>query len=148
MNGKADRTHEIVWRVHVARPRAEVYALIATDAGRERFWSERSHEEDDRLVLEFPNGERLETRILERVPGERFSFEYFEGSRAELSLADADDGGTVVRLHETNLDEATVAENRPGWVSVLLNLKAVAQHGADLRNHDVRLSWSQGFVDN
>ena len=142
------RGHEVVWRVHVARPRAEVYALIATDAGRERFWAERSREEGDRLVLDFPNGERLETRILERVPDVRFAFEYFEGSRAELSLSDGDGGGTVVRIHETNLDEATALENRPGWVSVLLNLKAVAQHGADLRNHDARLSWSQGFVDN
>jgi len=33
-------------------------------------------------------------------------------------------------------------------VSVLLALKAVADFGVDLRNHDRRRSWTAGYVDN
>jgi hypothetical protein len=35
-----------------------------------------------------------------------------------------------------------------GWVSVLLGLKAAADHGVDLRNHDAARTWSQGYCDN
>ena len=39
-------------------------------------------------------------------------------------------------------------ENRAGWVSVLLGLKAWADFGVDLRTHDAARSWAAGFVDN
>jgi len=34
------------------------------------------------------------------------------------------------------------------WVSVLMNLKARADHGVDLRNHDPARTWTKGYVDN
>jgi hypothetical protein len=40
------------------------------------------------------------------------------------------------------------AEVNAGWVSVLLALKAAADHGVDLRNHDAARTWSQGYCDN
>ena len=40
------------------------------------------------------------------------------------------------------------AENRAGWVSVLLTLKAAADFGVDLRNHDPTRTWDQDFADN
>jgi hypothetical protein len=35
-----------------------------------------------------------------------------------------------------------------GWVSVLLALKAAADFGIDLRNHDPARTWNKGYVDN
>jgi hypothetical protein len=40
------------------------------------------------------------------------------------------------------------AETRAGWVSVLLALKAASDFGVDVRNHDARRTWSQGYCDN
>jgi hypothetical protein len=40
------------------------------------------------------------------------------------------------------------AEVNAGWVSVLMALKAAADFRVDLRNHDTRRTWSQGYCDN
>jgi hypothetical protein len=42
----------------------------------------------------------------------------------------------------------TGAEVLPGWVSVLMALKAYVDHGVDLRNHDAARTWDQGYCDN
>jgi hypothetical protein len=44
--------------------------------------------------------------------------------------------------------EADRMEVVAGWVSVLMALKATADYGVDLRNHDLGRSWEQGYVDN
>jgi hypothetical protein len=49
-------------------------------------------------------------------------------------------------------DEGVPAPDRAeviaGWVSVLMALKAAADHGVDLFNHDPRRTWTGGFADN
>jgi hypothetical protein len=35
-----------------------------------------------------------------------------------------------------------------GWVSVLMALKAAVDYGIDLRNHDARYCWEEGYVEN
>ena len=39
-------------------------------------------------------------------------------------------------------------EEWPGWVSVLLALKAAADYNVDIRNHDIKRTWDQGYCDN
>ena len=56
--------------------------------------------------------------------------------------------GTDLRLHETGVPSNAVHENEAGWVSVLMNLKARADHEVDLRNHDRSCTWDQGYADN
>lgn len=138
----------IVWRLHLAAAPAKVFALLATDEGRRRFWAEESEERDALLALRFPNGERLRVRLRTVEAPRRFGIDYFDGSLVTFELADAPGGGTELTLTETGVPEASWAENRAGWVSVLLNLKAVADFGIDLRNHDPQRTWDAGFVDN
>ena len=57
-------------------------------------------------------------------------------------------GGTDLLLTETGTPPAERAESLAGWVSVLMALKAAVDHGVDLRNHDARRSWAQGYVEN
>lgn len=65
-----------------------------------------------------------------------------------MTLAAAADGGTDLLLVEEDVPAEAVEENRAGWVSVLLTLKAAADHGMDLRGHDPQRTWHQGYVDN
>ena len=58
------------------------------------------------------------------------------------------DFGTELCLRETNVAPESYGENLAGWVSVLMSLKARVDHGIDLRNHDERYSWSEGYVEN
>ena len=57
-------------------------------------------------------------------------------------------GGTELTLTDSGVPDAEWEATLAGWVSVLLALKAAADFGVDLRNHDARRTWEQNFVDN
>lgn len=139
---------QVEWRIHLRSEREAVYAMLATADGRESFWAESAPEEDGVIAFRFPNGESLRAHVIEATPPERFVLSYFGGSRVELRLATTGSGGTELTLRESGLDPETGAENRAGWVSVLLALKAAVDFGVDLRNHDPARTWDDGYVDN
>ena len=127
---------------------AAVYDLIATSEGRRRFWAESAEEREGVVEFRFSSGVTWRGRVLDRDPPRRFAVEYFGGSRAAFECADDGAGGTDVTLTETGVSPEEWAANHAGWVSVLLALKAAADFGVDLRNHDRSRSWDAGFVDN
>ena len=139
-----DNPSEIVWRLHLMAPRQRVFDLLSTDQGRASFWAQRTEQEGDEILFHFINGETLRSRVLESTPIERFSLTYFNGSVVTFELRDAGPGTDLLLRESGN----QIEENRAGWVSVLLNLKARADHGIDLRNHDPQRTWSEGYVDN
>ncbi|MDX1591395.1 MAG: SRPBCC domain-containing protein [Balneolaceae bacterium] len=141
------RTSQIVYRIRLESPADKVFALLATDRGRESFWAERSSQNGDEITFSFSNGEKLQSRILESSPPRRFSLTYFNGSIVTFDIEEMS-SGTRVKMQETHLSASDENQNRAGWVSVLLNLKARADHGIDLRNHNPEYTWSDGYVDN
>lgn len=141
-------TEPIRWRLHLAASPQAVYDLLATDEGRARFWAEFAHEEGGVIEVRFPNGIAHRGRILAREAPRRFAVEYFGGTRAESLLADDGRGGTDVTLTESGMRPSWREENRAGWVSVLLALKAAVDFDVDLRSHDPHRTWDEGFVDN
>jgi len=139
---------EIRWRVHLASPPEAVYDVLATDAGRARFWAETAVERGGAIEFEFVNGMRWRGAVLAAERPRLFAVEYFGGSRATFELAADGAGGTDVSLTETGVPADWKAENHAGWVSVLLELKAAVDFDVDLRNHDARRTWSQRYCDN
>jgi uncharacterized protein YndB with AHSA1/START domain len=137
----------IRWRLHLASAPERVFEMLATAAGRRRFWAESADEVDGAIRFRFPGGVEWTGRILARVPPARFAVEYFGGSRAEFTCSPDGAGGTDLVLTETGVPPHEWAENHAGWVSVLLTLKAAADFGVDLRNHDSRRTWADGYVD-
>ena len=87
------------------------------------------------------------SRVLESLPPSRFSFTYFNATTVVVELQETN-GGTDLLLRESSVRAEDLVENRAGWISVLLNLKAQADHGVDLRNHDRTRTWDDGYVDN
>lgn len=138
---------EIRWRLRLKSSPEKVFALLATDEGRAAFWAERSEQSGDRVTFHFPGGETLSSRILESDPPARYSLSYFDGSTVTFELT-SDGAGTGLLLRESKAAGAVPEENRAGWVSVLMCLKARADHGVDLRNHDPRCTWAEGYADN
>jgi uncharacterized protein YndB with AHSA1/START domain len=133
---------ELTWRVHLASSPEAVYELLTTDEGRAQFWAESAVERDGAIEFEFPNGMRHRATVLVDEAPHRFVLDYF-GSATSFELEADRDGGT-----ELKLSGAGDAEVLAGWVSVLLALKASADYGVDLRNHDARRTWSQRYCDN
>lgn len=137
----------IRWRIHLRSSPEAVYALLATDAGRARYWARRTVESGDALHFEFGNGQVVDCAVLEREPSRRYALTYFAGSRVSFSLAPDGAGGTDLELVERGVPEGERLDNLAGWISVLLALKAAADFGVDLRNEDPAKRWEDGYVD-
>ena len=136
---------EIRWRLHLAAAPEDVWRLLATDAGRSRFWAESTTERDGAIEFVFANGQRYTGRVLASDVPRTFELDYF-GTPARFTLEGDGEGGTDLALVQQVEDEWHVEVNA-GWVSVLMALKAAADHGVDLRNHDARRTWSQGYCE-
>lgn len=121
--------------------------MVATAEGRRRFWAASAEESDGVVEFRFTNGQALRGRVLERDPPRRFAVEYFGGSAAAFDLAEDGKGGTDLTLTETGVPPEEWEDNRAGWITVLLTLKAAVDFAFDLRNHDPLRAWEQGFVD-
>ena len=136
----------VFWRLHTASPPERLWELLTTDAGRARFWAETSRSEGDRFTLAFSLGIEEECRILEAVPARRLRFAYF-GSEVLIELAPDGRGGTDLALTNSDVPDEDYEEVLPGWLNVLLPLKAAADFGIDLRNHDPARTWRERYVD-
>jgi uncharacterized protein YndB with AHSA1/START domain len=142
-----DEPGTIRWRMHFASPPERVFAALATDAGRARFWAESAVETDGAIEFRILNYAPFSGRILERAAPHRFALEYF-GTRTTFTLAADGRGGTDLALLAEEVPEPIRMEMAAGWVSVLVAMKAAVDHGVDLRNHDPERSWVQGYADN
>lgn len=140
-------TRDIRWRLHLSSPPARVYGFLATDAGRARFWAERSDERDGLVHMHFANGDELIAPVLERLPPSRFALRYFAGSEVLFELRADGHGGTDLDLTERDVADECWNRNHAGWPGVLLALKAACDFGVDLRNHDPARSGDHGYVD-
>lgn len=142
------RAGEVRRRLHLASPPEAVYRMLATDEGRAGFWAESAVESDGEVHWVFPDGTRWRGRVVEREPPRRFAVEYLGGSVARFTLEGDGAGGTDLLLEDRGVPDAERAEVAAGWVSVLLALKAAVDFGVDLRGHDPRRTWREGYVDN
>ena len=138
----------ICWRLHLATPLARVYELLTTDQGRARFWAESAEERAGAIDFVFPNGANWSGEILDADPPRRYVIQYYGGSTATFELSDDGHDGTDLMLTDAGVPEADRTEVIAGWVSVLLALKAAADFGVDLRNHDPQRTWDEGYADN
>ncbi len=144
------RTHQapdgITWRLHLRSSPDVVYDALDSDAGRASFWAETAIEHDGSVLFRFINGERYDGQILERVRPLRWTVDYY-GAPVTFTLTDDGRGGTdVVMTHPVD-DEGARQQMTPGWLNVLLPMKAAIDHGIDLHNHDPARTWDQRYVD-
>ncbi len=120
--------------------------MLTTDEGRERFWAENSKEQNGVIQLTFPDGSTLDARVIEKAPPKRFVLEYFGRSVVTFDLKSDGENGTDLALLGKKVKY--YEEELPGWVSVLLALKAASDFSVDLRNHDPERAWNEGYADN
>ena len=132
--------------MHVPVPPERVFAALNTDAGRASFWAESAIETSGRIAFIFANGYEHVATVVERRAPSRFALEYFEGIAA-FDLIPTGDGGTDLLLTHSGVGVEHWNEVHAGWLNVLFPLKGVLAFGVDLRNHDARRSWDQGYAD-
>jgi uncharacterized protein YndB with AHSA1/START domain len=142
-----DTDGTIRWRMRLASPRERVFEFLTMGRLRARFWALSAQDRRAAIEFHFANGAQLTSRILERVPPSRFALTYFDDTVVTFELMPDGEGGTELLLTERGVAEAARADSHAAWAAVLLALKAAADHGIDLRNHDERRTWDRGYVD-
>jgi uncharacterized protein YndB with AHSA1/START domain len=141
-------TTTIRWRLHLKSSPQAVYQKLSTDEGRASFWAESAVEQDGMIHFVFPNQAEWNGKILENVPPERFQVEYYGGTIATFELNPDSSGGTDLTLTDQGIPGNDRSEVLAGWVSVLMALKASVDFGIDLRNHNPKWTWDEGYVEN
>lgn len=137
----------ITWKIYCKSSSDKIFRLLTTPEGRESFWSESAPLIDNQIHFGFPNDEKIISDILSEVRNTEFIITYF-GTVVKFELREPNEGGTIVTLINSDVPEHEYIDMKAGWVSVLLNLKSVADFGVDLRNHDPEKTWTQHFADN
>ena len=146
--GERAQACDIQWRIHLSSSPEDVYRMLSTDAGRARFWAEEAVEEKGFITFLFPNGITWRAEILEKKFPHRFRIIYYGGTITTFDLRGDGSGGTDLLLTDEGVPPEYQPEVLPGWVSVLMALKAAADFHVDLRNHDPSRTWDQGYADN
>lgn len=144
---EASGTPTIRWQVHLRSPPEVVYRMLATAEGRARFWAKSAEEADGVIRFLFSNGQQLESEVRQKSSPACFQLTYFGGSVVTFELQVDGSGGTDLTLTEAGAPPEEYEQNRAGWVSVLLMLKAAVDCQVDLRNHDPARTWEQSYVD-
>lgn len=145
--GDEEVSDVICWRIHLGSSPERVYEMLGTGEGRARFWAASAPERDGIVHFAFPDGTTHRGRVLEREPPTRFALEYFGGSRVQFDLAPDGEEGTDLTMTESEVPPAHYPIHVPGWIPVLLALKAAVDFSVDLRNHDEHRTWEAGYVD-
>jgi Uncharacterized conserved protein len=143
-----DEPSLIRWKIHLKSSPQTVYEKLSTNEGRAGFWAESALETDGIIHFVFPNRAEWKGRILERERPHKYVVEYYGGSTTTFELGSDGSGGTDLALTDQGVSEEDRAEVMAGWVSVLMALKASVDCGIDLRDHDPRRTWDEGYVEN
>ena len=138
----------IKWKIHLNVSPDKAYNMLSTDEGRAKFWAEKAHEENGYINFEFPNGQKWKSKLLETSSPQKYQLSYFEGGVTTFILDPDGKGGTDLTLTDEGFPVEEYEDIHAGWVSVLMSLKAAAEFGVDLRNHDSNRTWDNKFVEN
>lgn len=124
-----------------------MYAYLDDAGNRCRFWAESAEESDGVIHFVFLNGIECFGRVLRKIPQRVFVLEYFDWT-VTFALQATEHHGCDMTMRCDGVGDAERTETIAGWVSLLLAMKAAVDFGADLRNHDHRRTWYDGFADN
>lgn len=138
----------IRWKLHLRSSPQAVYQKLSTNEGRASFWAESAVEKDGSIHFIFPNQAEWQGKILEKPSPRKFKVEYYGGTITTFELSPDGFGGTELTLTDQGVHQEDRTEVIAGWVSVLMALKASVDFGVDLRNHDPKRTWDNGYVEN
>jgi hypothetical protein len=138
----------IRWYIHLNSSPEQVYAHLSTNDGRAAFWAESAMMLDKHILFCFPDGQKWRGKILEEKTNSLYKLNYVDDTTITFELESDGNSGTILTLTDEGVKDSNRCEATAGLVTVLLSLKADCDFGIDLRNHDSKHTWNQGYVDN
>jgi len=106
-----------------------------------------------RLYFEWMTGDKLETKVVAVRRPNRLVFPFGSNNEEVAVTIRKVPGGSLCELHQYGMktdpgSRVTMHLGcQVGWTFFLANLKAYLEHGIDLRGHDPRRSYRQGYIN-
>jgi uncharacterized protein YndB with AHSA1/START domain len=145
---------DILHRVGITSPVAEVYAALTTAEGLAGWWTTDTRGDGDDVggVLRFRFGAGgFDMKVLELVPGERVLWEVVDGpeewigTRVDWSLEQVDDYTVILFKHQDWKEPVEFMHHcSTKWAVFLLSLKSLIETGKGAPDpHDVKIdNWN------
>jgi uncharacterized protein YndB with AHSA1/START domain len=106
-----------------------------------------------RIYLEWLGGVKMDDKVTAARKNSLFQFPFgLKGEQVKITVKKVK-GGSVCELHQFNMktgpkDKVGMHMGcMSGWVFFMNNLKAFLEHGIDLRSHDLKKSYKQGYCN-
>jgi len=106
-----------------------------------------------RIYYEWLEGDKMDAKVIAVVKNRSFTFPFGDkGERVTVKFK-KNGRGCICELHQYNMKTDDVSKSNmhlgcaQGWTFFLTNLKSYLEHGIDLRGHDKRNSYRQGFIN-
>lgn len=104
-----------------------------------------------RLYFEWLGGDKLETRVIDIKKNRLFFFPFGpKGEKVKLTIKPLKKcSGLELYQYDTTPEDGLAVHNgcETGWTFFLANLKAYLEQGIDLRSHDPKKSYLQGYIN-
>lgn len=143
-------------RVFIRAKREKVYRAWTDEREIVKWFCEKAAIEPrkgGRLYFEWLGNDKLDSTVITARKPSKFVFP-FGGKSVEVAISlSAVKGGTVVQLHQYNMTTSPRMKVnmhmgcKEGWAFFLANLKSWLEHGVDLRDHNPKRSYVQGYIN-
>jgi hypothetical protein len=137
----------IQWKIHLDSPVDKVYLALTSNQHQQNYWAETVIQKEDLIEFHFHHDIKTSGYIIEQINHKKFVVSYF-GWKVSFTLNKDTMGGTDFRLCCEGVEQPDREEIIAGWVSWLMAFKAYVDFGVDLRNHDPKRCWFNGYCDN
>ena len=143
-------------KILIAAPPSKLFAAWTNDRIVSKWFTVKTviePKKNGRIYFEWLGGDEMEAKVLGMTENRRFHFPFGKhNEQVEISIKKAP-GGSVCELHQFNIrttpkDKVAMHMGcKEGWTFFLTNLKSFLEHGIDLRSHDPKRCYRQGYVN-
>lgn len=143
-------------KIEIASPPSRVFQAWTDETVIVKWFVEKAHIEPrkgGRIYLEWLGGVSGDERIL-AIRDQTYLRFPFGGKQVQVEVKiKKDKRGSICTLRQFQMETTPKARVewhmgcKTGWVFFLTNLKALLEHGIDLRSHDPKRSYKQHFAN-
>lgn len=152
MNNPHIVNNVIKLRVVLPCSKESVWRLIATPEGLASWFPPSCRgviAKDEIIEFAWMNDSAYTFRVLELENGHFMEMEWIKGAKVRYSI---DRENPVVVTIEATYPQTSEGKEQQlieiaPWAFEITNLKSIAVGGVDLRSHDSKFSWRDGFID-
>ena len=143
-------------KIEIKAPPSKVYRAWTDSNLITKWFTVKAHvipKKGGRLFFQWLGGDKLEDKVIAARKNSLFHFPFgSKGEQVKIKIKKIK-GGSLVELHQYNMKTDPRSKVymhmgcMSGWTFFLTNLKSYLENNIDLRSHNPRKSYKQGFLN-